>query len=235
LAAIALIERITTHLDGTRRVFLRLDSSSLLDFTAGQYLQVLTTEGAGIPFSMASSPVRLPAIELHFRPMPGSPEAASMLRLLGGTHLQIEGPFGEVAIAGPTARPLVLIVAGTGAAQAFSIVEFLYGVNQHLPVSLFWHVGDANGLYCHDDFARFAARPWLHYQPLLGCGIVASQGAPGASTWLEAEHAAIGGADVILCGSPEFVYGQVDAIAARALRPSSIQSDVFAYAPRPTR
>jgi CDP-4-dehydro-6-deoxyglucose reductase, E3 len=228
LAAIALVERITTHPDGTRRVFLRLDPASAFEFSAGQYVQVLIANGAGIPFSIASSPARLPTVELHFHPIPGAPEAASMMRLLGGTQLLLDGPFGEVAIEAPTVRPLVLVVAGTGAAQAFSIIEFLCGVNQRFPVSLFWHVGDANGLYCHDDFARFAERRWLRYQPLVGHGA-----ARDAATRLEA--AEVEGADVILCGSPEFVYAQVDVIAARALRPASIRSDVFVYAPRRDR
>jgi CDP-4-dehydro-6-deoxyglucose reductase, E3 len=237
LPASAQIERITVHTDGTRRIRLRLDAARGADrfrFLAGQYLQVIAADGTAIPFSIASSPTRLPTIELHYYPVADSDAAAAMNRLLRDEpQLLLDGPYGDIAFVGPSPKPLVLIVAGTGAAQAHSIVEFFCDEDQCAPVALFWHVAESVSLYCHDDFIRFSRKPWFTYRPLAG---VLSGNTSDANddvrTWLVSERDRLESTDVILCGSPDFVYRLADALSELQFDSARIRSDVFSHAPR---
>jgi NAD(P)H-flavin reductase len=229
----ALIARIAVHSNGTHRILLRLEppAAAAFLFRAGQYLNVVVDDVPAIPFSIASSPTRLPEIELHFFPLADSVEAGAMSELLArSARLTLEGPFGEVTVDAPSPRPLALIVAGTGAAQAYAIVEFLRSVEQRQPVRLFWHVGDRDALYCDADFRRFAENGWFHYQPLVGAS--SGRSADGPADWLANERDHLAASDVVLCGSPDFVYSVVDDLHALDIRPCSVRSDVFAYAPR---
>jgi CDP-4-dehydro-6-deoxyglucose reductase, E3 len=233
LRVTALIERIEAHPSGTRRIHLRIESDGFT-FLAGQYVTVVDADDKPIPFSVASSPTRLPALELQFFPQPGSDAADAMCRLLEHEpRLTLDGPAGDVTLSGPTSQPLALVTSGTGIAQALAMVEFLATVDQRMPVYVYWHVAEVGALYCDHDWRRLdAARGWLHYCPLVGTVAGASADAAIMRDWLDAERPVLTVADVVLCGSPEFVHGVSDGLRGLGIASSSLRSDVFAYAPR---
>ncbi len=234
--ATAAIRQIEAHPDGTQRILLELDSGAC-DFTAGQYVSVRAPDGSTIPFTVASAPARLPQLELHYYPLAGSAAAAAMDTLLGTQQrLSLDGVGGDVAVGYPLQRPLTFIVAGTGAAQAQAIIEQLAvestrddrKAERAQSVALFWHVNTPDAMYCHERFEMFAQHPWCSYEPVIN--EVSTDDA--ASNWLGRRAVQITGADVILCGSPDFVYRMADAIVQLDLAPASVRADAFSYAPR---
>lgn len=213
------------------RLRLTLDSPAgdAFRFAAGQYVQVVAPGGRAIPFSVASAPERLPEFEIHFRPVPGSDDAEVMLALIENAQtFEIEGPFGDVSVEGPTATPLCLIAGGTGIAQCLAIVDHLERVGQRESVHLVWSVSAPAHAYAQDMLEGTARRTrWFRFQiaidvPGEANGAVATLRRDGVPAEPE----------VILAGSPPFVYAVCDAIDALGGSPGRLRSDVFAYAPR---
>jgi NAD(P)H-flavin reductase len=204
-------------------------ASDAFRFAAGQYVRVVTPDGRAIPFSVASAPERLPEIEIHFRPLPGSDDAKAMLALVENARtFEIEGPFGDVFVAGPTATPLRLIAGGTGIAQCLAIVDHLERVGQREPVHLVWSVSAPAHAYAQDILESVARRErWFRFEiaidvPGEANGAVATLRRDGVPAEPE----------VILAGSPPFVYAVCDSIDAQGGAPGRLRSDVFDYAPR---
>ena len=91
--------------------------------------------------SIASAPERLPQLELHFRPLPGVPEAQLMDEILldtadGSRDITIDGPFGNVCVDGPVEQELLLIAGGSGIAQCRGIATHLRHARQTRDVQL---------------------------------------------------------------------------------------------------
>jgi CDP-4-dehydro-6-deoxyglucose reductase len=213
---------------GVRQIALTL--SATFRFRAGQYLTVVHPGGARIPMSIASAPELLPRLELHYRPLPGVPEAALMDELLdaaaNGSHdVLIDGPFGDVFVHGPTQDNLLLIAGGSGIAQCRSILTHLRSVRQARDVHLLWSVTAADQLYCDDELRDFAT--WLHYAPLIDTPNAEN----AAVVWLR-QSAAPDRGRIIISGGPGFVYAVVDALDEIRTTGASVESDVFSYAPR---
>ena len=221
----ARIESIARHDSGVRLI--SLTTVAPFAFDAGQYLNVVHPSGARIPMSIASAPERLPRLELHFRPLPGIADAALMLELVDrdATELSIEGPFGDVRVRGPLDEDLWLFAGGTGISQCRSIAEHLLRVGQARPVRLVWSVTDATQLYCDGELRRLAR--WLDYTPL-----VDSPERPNAAVaWIDRTRPLLRGR-IVVSGGPGFVYAVVDALEGIGIGDATVESDVFAYAPR---
>lgn len=212
-----------------RILHLRVAEGSF-DFRAGQYLEILHPRGEAIPLSIASTPLALPDIRLHFRPIPGAPGADLLEELLtadtaAALSLQIRGPAGTIEVTADESRRLLLIAGGTGIAQALSIAETLQNgssTGHHLLACADYQ----EDFYCTDAFAslsktdaHFVADPDRSADNL-GLG------------WLRKHAGGLLPARIILCGSPGFVYAVTDTLQAMDIGPDRLESDVFAYAPR---
>jgi CDP-4-dehydro-6-deoxyglucose reductase, E3 len=222
----ARVASIARHESGVRLISLDLESP--FAFRAGQYLYVVHPNGARIPMSIASAPERLPHLELHFRALADVADAALMLQLLDRSHvpLMLDGPYGDVHVQGPLGSDLALFAGGSGISQCRSIVEHLRSRDHSRRVRLLWSVTQTDQLYCDADLRRMGR--WLDYTPL-----VDSPERPNAAVaWIDEHRPTLSGR-VIVAGGPGFVYAVVDALARVGGHDATIESDVFAYAPRP--
>jgi CDP-4-dehydro-6-deoxyglucose reductase len=225
--AAAHVTSITHHESGVRRIKLALTRE--FRHRPGQYLNVVHPDGGLIPLSIASAPERLPELELHYRPTPGVIQSDLMNDLLArtdaSTEWRVDGPHGSVTLEGSPTDSLWLIAGGTGIAQCCAIVDHLSGVARTQPVTLLWSVTDRALLYCDSELRAFAQ--WLWYRPL-----VDAPGSPNAAAeWLRRTDETVSGR-VILSGSPGFVYAVDDVVRKIVAAGTSIESDVFSYAPR---
>ncbi len=227
-AVSARIVSIARHDSGVSLITLAAGNS--FHFRAGQYLNVVHPNGTRIPMSIASAPVHLPRLQLHYRALSGVPEAALMNELLAGapgeTHdVTIDGPYGDVHCEGPHAGDLLLIAGGSGIAQCRAIVDHLHGAEQRRRVRLVWSVSNASQLYCDAELRRFDA--WLDY-----VAVIDVPGAENAAVaWLRSARPT-GSDRIIVSGGPGFVYAVVDALREIGVADARIESDVFSYAPR---
>lgn len=222
--ASARIVSVAHHDSGVRLITLALGSP--FPFVAGQYLNVVHPGGVRIPMSIASAPDRLPQLELHYRPLPGVPEAALMNELLDGSRsLSIEGPHGDVRFDGPYDGDLLLIAGGSGISQCRAIIEHLRERKQAHRVRLVWSVTQSDQLYCDAELRAFAR--WLEYVPLVD----APNSENAAIVWLRTAELPRSGR-IVVSGGPGFVYAVADVLRAIGVGTAVIESDVFSYAPR---
>ena len=143
-----------------------------------------------------------------------------------GDVFEIDGPFGDVTMAEPPPETMLIIAAGTGAAQATSLIEAMVAEPARPKTTLWWSVSSPADLYQDTFFDDGAMASWLTYR-----GFVDDlKGNNQLLPYIRCQS--ISADDVVLAGPPGFVYAAFDALIAIGVREAAIRSDVFAYAPR---
>lgn len=233
------IHAINYYNEDTRQILLKLPEGQLIDFKAGQYLEIVLPSGKKCPFSIASPPEIRDTIELHVKPTPDSSDSVEIESLLDkGEPLDLELPKGDCFLDAAPGNTLILLAASTGITQMKSIVEHLLPKGLDRPVWLYWGVPAAAHLYLDT-----LCRSWteqdenFHYVPVVS--------EPDSSpewkgrTGLVGEAALEDFADladttVFVSGGPAMVYATFDAFVERGMPAGNMFSDIFSYAPRPT-
>ncbi len=218
-----------TSLTGDGTQIVTLDVEPGYQFRAGQYLNVITPEGFDVPLSIASSPTRLPVLELHYRSTPDLSEAAALDNALAGTSLRISAAEGDVRAGAPHQRVLI-VAGGTGAAQAFSCAEYRHATRAGGDATIVWCADDEDQLYETERLASYGVT--LH--TIVDDRRTAEN---EGLAWLREHggHFAASGDDdayVLLAGGPPFVYAALDVLLETGIRQAQCHADVFSYAPR---
>ena len=223
----ALIESCTGSRGAVQEIVVRVPPS--FRFVAGQYLEVMLNDELGIPLSIASAPHRLPELHLHYRSTPGMTEAELLdERLARADDLTIRGPFGTVCLATPITRPLLIAAGGTGGAQALGLLDALLAEPPSQPVIVLWCADRADDLY-RSGWLESLEHGWFTSK----CIVDASRTAANrALRWLRDEAPRLTHHDIILSGSPTFVYAAADTLQSAGVSPEQMAADVFTYAPR---
>jgi CDP-4-dehydro-6-deoxyglucose reductase len=202
--------------------------SSGWQFAAGQYLNVVHRGGERIPFSVATPPSRLPLLELHFQPTPGHPQSALMIDALKDNQLQLEGPFGGTVLDKATHSSLLFVCAGSGFAQALSLIESAADNRQReFRTSILWCCENLAGVYAAKRFHQLGAGVSKH----LCVDPVKSTTSAGLKLLQKLAHPN-DLFDAFLCGSPGFVWAATDTLTDGGIPSAHLHSDVYDYAPR---
>ncbi len=192
-------------------------------FRAGQYLQVQTPDDVLVPLSIASSPTRLPELELHYRSTPALAEAQAMDKLLSGTTLELTGPGGDVRSGAP-GQPLFIVAGGSGAAQAFSCAEYRSSIGATAPITVLWCANKPEDIY-QQDTLRGYANVELHT-----CIDDRRTADNEGLQWLAANCQHYRDAYVILAGGPGFVFAATDVLLQKGFLRSQLHADAYSYA-----
>lgn len=216
-----------------------LTTTDKFSFRAGQYLTLHTPAGRhpeqpaerSVPMSIASAPQRLPEFELHYRSQPDNDDASAIDDLLSSIEeIEFSGPDGEVTVSASESRPLTIFCGGTGAAQAFGIVETLTHAAPPVNCRWLWCAATAQDLYATDSLQLTQDQTWLDFHTFVDTELGPNN---AAMRWL-AEHAPeLTNDRILLCGGPPFVYQALDVLVAAGVSAGATESDVYAYAPRP--
>jgi len=226
-----------SHLNrDTRRVLLRMPAQQIVDFKAGQYLEVMIP-GKGCPFSIANAPDPDGSLELHIRPTPGSPDSVEIEKLLDNAiELEIVIPKGDCFLETAPKGPLALIAASTGITQMKSILEFLTRQPLAHPVYLYWGVLSADDLYMSQQFQELeSTEPNFHYVPVVSEPATSPDWQGKTGLVGEVALADLGNVSdftVVVSGGPAMVYATLDAFVAQGMPEQNMLADVFSYAPR---
>jgi NAD(P)H-flavin reductase len=225
---------------GGRILAIRLQLAEMPEgVRAGHYVLLQHPDGTDIPFSLASPPRDLPALELHYQATAGSEDARRVDEILGaGGEVTVSLPHGRCGIEGPLARPLLIIAGGTGVTQARSILL------EHLPdtgarIHLYWGVARADDLYLAAELDALT-RQWSGFRWFAAVEAGAPDDGAGergrAADLVAADIRAcrleLEAWDVLLAGGPPMVWGTVEALRSAGLTEARTRADVFEYAPR---
>ncbi|MFO7788395.1 MAG: NAD(P)H-flavin reductase [Halospina sp.] len=203
-------------------------------FRAGQYLAIHLPGRDPAWFSIASAP-GAEQLTLHIQ---APPEWASAYEVM--EYLRQEGcarismPYGEACLNEPPNSPLLLVVAGTGFAQAKSIVDYLRFSRMDQPVTLYWGARDAGDMYLRGTAERWEqAWPGFHFRPVVcEAGATSDCHHERLAEAILADGHDLGQVTVIASGSPAMVYSVLDGLTPAGFDPARFHSDVLQYAPR---
>jgi CDP-4-dehydro-6-deoxyglucose reductase, E3 len=229
------IERMERLADDVMAVFLRLPAVEVLHYRAGQYLDVMLSEGRRRSFSIASAPADGRLIELHVRRASTSGFTAQLFdSLRPGALLRIEGPLGQFWLRAESPRPALMVGGGTGYAPLRAMLRQLVATGDRRSVTLYWGVRDAGGLYEHEWLRGLEReRAGFRYWPVLSepsAGDSCLRSGLVHETVLS-DHSDLSGFDVYASGPPAMIEAVRTRFVAAGLPREQLHFDSFDYAP----
>lgn len=150
-----------------------------------------------------------------------------MRDVIASGEIEFEDVQGSVTFASLTQRHLLFVCAGSGFAQAHSMLSSAIHLNHPAKRTLMWTVDSPDGFYARDLLGHIG--PWASIHLFAD-----RRRDPNNSgmRWLRDQASGITSTDVVLCGSPNFVYAVTDLLTAAGVSDQRLHSDVYAYAPR---
>ena len=230
------IDHMERLADDVMAVFLRLPAVEPLHFRAGQYVDIMLSEGRRRSFSIASAPADGPLIELHVRRASSSGFTGQLFdSMRAGTLLRIEGPLGQFWFRGDSPRPGLMIGGGTGYAPLRAMLRQLLAAGDRRPLTLYWGGRGSGDLYEDVWLTNVATvRQGFLYRPVLsepdGDGFGAVQTGLVHEAVL-ADIPDLSGYDVYASGPPAMIDAIRKIFPQHGLPPDQLFFDSFDYAP----
>ncbi len=230
------VQKLQRLAEDVMLIELRLPASEDFRFRAGQYVDVLLSEGRRRSFSIANPPHDNAHLELHVRRVDGGSFTAHVFAGMKEKDiLRIEGPLGTFWLREDSTRPIVLVAGGTGFAPIKALVEDAIHKGLQRPIALYWGARNRDGLYL-DALARSweAVLPGLRYVPVL------SDEAPD-SDWsgrrglvhqaVMEDFTDLSAHEVYVCGAPAMIdAARAGLCGDRKLPEDAFFSDAFTFA-----
>jgi CDP-4-dehydro-6-deoxyglucose reductase len=239
----ARIERIERLAHDVMGLWLKLPKVERLQFLAGQYLDILLSDGRRRSFSLANAPRADALLELHVRLVPGGAFTTEVFeRLQPKALLRVQGPLGSFFLREDSTRPILMIAGGTGLAPLKGMIEHAIAVGSFggggRTVHLYWGVRAQRDLYLVDLPARWAReQPWFRWTPVLSEPDAGWTGRTGwvhdalLSDYLEGGRGAakLADHDVYMAGPPPMCRAARAAFAAAGLPDDQLYYDSFEF------
>ena len=148
---------------------LQLPPTERLQYRAGQYVDILLSDGRRRAFSLANCPADDALLVLHIRHVPGGTFSGHVFEdLEERSLLRLQGPLGSFYLRTDSDRPVVLLAGGTGFAPVKAIIENALLAPLRREMHLYWGVRSERDLYMADLPRAWArAHPRLHFVPVL--------------------------------------------------------------------
>ena len=213
------------------RLRIALPAGERIEFSAGQYINIVLPDGQRRAFSLANAPHDNALIELHARRIPGGLFTTQVFTTMKpGDAIEFEGPLGRFTLR-ESERPILFVAGATGFAPIKCIVEDAFHRGIRRPMQLYWGVREAKDLYALEltqawqrEHANFTVVPVLsHTAP--------DDPWPGRRGFVHeamlADHPDLSGYEVYACGSVQMVETAVPAFIAQGLGEQFCFTDAF--------
>ncbi|MFY0664556.1 MAG: hypothetical protein JXQ97_08020 [Natronospirillum sp.] len=202
-------------------------------YQAGQYLELLLPDQAGLYFTIANAPGS--DIELHVEAGPENAGARALLTRIDN-ETTIAARVGEgdchVGKLAPDDSPVLLLASGTGFSQIKAVTEALL-VNSARPVHIYWAARTAAALYMADMAQSWAdTHEQVHFTAVISERQTWNSGKHHLHSCIREDLGDLGAYSAICCGSPDMVYASLDYLSACGLKQERFFSDMLAFAPR---
>lgn len=223
------IESLEHLAEDVIRLKLSVPGGERVDFTAGQYINIVLEDGRRRAFSFANAPHDNELIELHVRRIPGGVFTTRVFTSMRvGDTLAFEGPFGRFTLREGD-KPILFVAGATGFAPVKSILEDAFHRGIQRPLHLYWGVRDPGDLYMIDLVERWARE----HTNFTATPVLSGPGDnwPGRKglvheAMLE-DSPDLTGHEVYVCGSVQMVDTAVPAFLAHGLSEDACVSDAY--------
>ena len=226
------------------KIDLLAPAGKLSQYHAGQYLELLI-DGNEYPFTIANAPGQR-ELELHLGVSHDNESSSLVLQYLqNNSTVRARLPKGSVWLKPELNQlnlhdPLLFVVAGTGFAQAKAMIEEQLK-HQHSALHVYWINREVENFYM-DQAQKWADEGLIQYRAMCSQGPIYRED-EACQYYTQQSIKDVTAQDfpnmdklqVVACGGPGFVYSILDELEETGLKQSQMQSDVFAYAPRPSK
>lgn len=217
------------------RLLLKLPDSVRMAFQAGQYINIVLTDGRRRAFSIANAPHDDAFIELHIRYVAGGTFSPHVFADMKEKEiLRIEGPVGNFHLQEHSPRPAILMAGGTGFAPLKGILEHAFYTGFGQPLQLYWGARTKADLYALDLPERWVGEhAGFRFIPVLADPLPEDHwvGRTGLVTdAVVADHPDLRSFDVYASGPPAMVEAGARLFMAHGLPPDQLFSDAFTFA-----
>ena len=209
-------------------VRLRLEHGADFAYRPGQFLELITHDGLGRHYSIASLPQEDPYVELHIRLHTGGRMSQFIAEELApGSRLHIAGPLGTCIYEGVDPdQPMALIGSGTGLAPLLGVLRDALKRGHRGPIRLYHGAREREGLYLHDHLeALTETHANLSYVPRV-LNESGHQGGDVAAAALEHEDA-LSRTAFFLCGGEKLVGRLKRDLYLKGVSLKQMRSDAF--------
>jgi NAD(P)H-flavin reductase/ferredoxin len=210
---------------------LRPDHGEIIDFKAGQFINIVLEGGERRAYSFATAPNGEPLIELHIRRQPGGLFTTRVFNTVQpGDSLFFEGPLGQSPVI-DNDRLLILVAASTGFAPVKSVLEHAFARGFRRRMSFYWGVRRPHDLYLVDLIERWQSEhAGFRYIPVVSDALP-EDGWLGRTGLVHeailADYPDLSGCEVYACGSVSMVQAARPAFLSHGLDEGACFSDAF--------
>ncbi len=220
--------------DDVARLHLGLPKGMSVPHLAGQYLDIILSDGKHRSFSIANAPSTSNLLELHIRNVAGGGFTDHVFNgLAEGDLLRVEVPLGTFFLRDKSARPMICVAGGTGFAPIKAIIEQTI-INQDVrPLRFYWGARGEPDLYLGDLVQQWADQfEHLDFIPVLSEPSPQWAGRTGmVHEAVLADHADLSIFDVYMSGPPPLIEAARRDFAAHGLPVHHLYYDSFEFAP----
>jgi CDP-4-dehydro-6-deoxyglucose reductase len=172
------ISSITKMSNDVVRVVLRLPPSSIIEYYAGQYIEVIVGD-LRRSYSIANAPTTDNRLELHIKKVEhGSMSQYWFEKAKKDDLLRINGPLGTFFLRNAAGKDLVFLATGTGIAPIKAMLETLHDKpksEQPDSVTVYWGGRTPKDLYWHLSQCQYP----VSYEPVLSKSLISWLGQVG--------------------------------------------------------
>ncbi|SCK14957.1 CDP-4-dehydro-6-deoxyglucose reductase [Variovorax sp. HW608] len=194
---------------------LRLPMNENMRFLAGQYVDILMSDGRRRSYSIANDPgiEGVIEIELHVRLVPGGAFTEHVFNSMKVRDLiRFEGPLGSFHLRESSDKPILMLASGTGIAPIKGMLAHALRkqIHRKRSITVYWGGRTRADLYLLDELTDLArSNPGLSFVPVLSeptaaCGWTGRTGFVH-SALMEDCTASLAGSQVYACGAPVMV------------------------------
>lgn len=206
----ARVQKLTRAAPDVMLVELKLPANERLQFLAGQYVDILLPQGKRRAFSLANAPQDDAFLQLHIRHTPGGKFTAHVFNTMKERDiLRLCGPHGSFFLRSESAKPILLVAAGTGFAPIKAMVQQAISEGNKRSMYVYW-----GGRARADLYLLQLGESWptehaqLNFVPVLSEPL-ADDNWLGRSGLVHqvamADHPDLSGFQAYVCGSPAMV------------------------------
>ncbi|MDH5230067.1 MAG: CDP-6-deoxy-delta-3,4-glucoseen reductase [Gammaproteobacteria bacterium] len=229
------VEKMEKLASDVMGIWLKIPSTQRLAFFAGQYIDILLSDGRRRSFSLANAPHDDELLELHIRYIDGGEFTH---QVFGGmkekTMLRFEGPLGQFTIRENSTRDMIFMAGGTGFAPIKGMIDHLFSEKCQRKMTLYWGVRHEDSLYMQDLISQWQAdHENFTYVPVLSEPLPESgwQGRTGlVHQAILDDYPDLSDYDVYAGGSPLMVEAGFEAFSQQGLSGEHYFSDAFTFA-----
>lgn len=124
--------------DDVMHLQLRASRSQVLDFLAGQKVQLYLGDGSCVKLGISSCPCDGLNLRFHLRNTGGEFCSKIFPQLKKGEKIQIKGPMGDFTLNESSDAPLIFIAWDTGFAQIQSLIDHVISESEERQIRLLW-------------------------------------------------------------------------------------------------